>query len=73
MFEFMTTPYLDMYLNEPRKRYTRPAKIHRTTCPDCGNKLVTLYYSKQLDKYVCRKCTDALSGKDKEKHHDKTV
>lgn len=65
MFEFMTTEYLDMWLNEPRKRYTRPTKIHRSTCPVCENKLVTLYYSAQLDKYVCRKCMDALLGENK--------
>lgn len=70
MFEFMTREYLDMYMIEPRKRYTRPNKIHRSTCPVCESKLVTLYYSKQLDKYVCRKCTDMLLGENKEERHD---
>lgn len=65
MFEFLT-PYYDMYLNEPRRRFSHPIKVHRATCPHCGGKLLTLYWSEQLGKYICRKCMDVFLGERKE-------
>lgn len=65
MFDF-PTPYLDMYLNEPRKRFSRPIKVHRATCPHCDGKLLTLYWSEQLGKYICRECMDVFLVERKE-------
>lgn len=60
MFYF-ETPYLDMYRVGHRKRKPKPKVLHRETCPECGRKLVNLYYSEQLNKYICKKCTDDIS------------
>lgn len=68
MFDFLH-PYLDMYKNELRKRYKRPLKIHRATCPHCGGKLLTLYWSAQLEKYICRECTGVVLGEREETNH----
>lgn len=65
MFEVLT-PYYDMYLNEPRRRFSRPIKVHRATCHHCDGKLLTLYWSEQLKEYTCRKCMDVFLGERKE-------
>lgn len=39
----------------------RPTVLHERTCPDCNSKRVNVYYSAQLDKYICKKCRDKLS------------
>lgn len=65
MFEVLT-PYYDMYLNEPRRRFSRPVKVHRATCPHCDGKLLTLYWSEQLKEYTCRKCMGVFLGERKE-------
>ena len=36
--------------------------LHQKTCPICDRKLVNVYYSNQLDKYVCKKCMDKVLG-----------
>ena len=60
MFDF-EKQYLDMYrtLFMPKKR---KLVLHRRTCPICARKLVNLYYSEQLKKYICKNCTDNLVG-----------
>ena len=55
MFGF-TTPYLDMYRAEHFKFKPKPTVLHQKTCPICGRKLVNIYYSKPLDKYICKQC-----------------
>ena len=68
MFDF-PTPYLDIWMAEPRRRFTKPTTIHRATCPHCDRKLVNVYYSSQIDKYICRECMSVLLGeKEKEKN-----
>lgn len=49
----------DFLLNDIKVKKKRTV-LHQKTCPTCGNKLVNVYYSKQLDKYICKKCTDKL-------------
>lgn len=73
MFDFWSGPYIEMWLSEPRRRISKPLKIHRATCPHCDSKLKTLYYSAQLDRYICKTCMDVFMGQKKEAHHDKTV
>ena len=36
----------------------KPTVLHQKTCPICDSKRVNIYYSNQLDKYICRKCMD---------------
>lgn len=57
MFEF-DKPYSNAYGAEGIKIKKRPAVLHHHTCPDCGRKLVNLYYSAQLEKYLCKKCME---------------
>ena len=58
----MSTPYLDMCMNTLARRYRKPTKIHRENCPICDRKNVTLYFSAQLEKYICKQCMDRLMG-----------
>ena len=60
----MPTPYLDMCMNSLARRYRKPVKIHRATCPSCNKKLVTLYFSAHSEKYICKQCVDRLMGKE---------
>ena len=59
MFDFQT-PYLDMYRTQVVKFKNRPTILHRETCPLCERKLVNLYYSSQLEQYICKRCRDQL-------------
>ena len=59
MFYF-ETPYLDMYRTTPFRFKPEPIVLHQRTCPDCGRKLVNVYYSAQLNRYICKKCMDVF-------------
>lgn len=59
MFNF-PTPFIDMFLTEHFKFGSKPTVLHQRTCPVCDRKLVNLYYSNQLEKYICKKCMDKL-------------
>lgn len=54
------TPYLDMYKAEPLRLKPMPTTLHQRTCTDCGRTLVNIYYSAQLDRYICKKCIDSF-------------
>lgn len=56
----METPYLDMLRAQHFKFKKAPTVLHQQTCPECGRKLVNTYYSEKLEKYICKKCSDAL-------------
>ena len=53
--------YYDFLLHGIKVK-SRPTVLHQKTCPICGNKRVNIYYSNQLDKYICRNCMDKLFG-----------
>lgn len=59
MFDF-ETPYLDMYRTQRFKFKSKPTVLHQRACPICDRKLVNVYYSNQLEKYICKKCMDNL-------------
>lgn len=59
MFYF-ETPYLDMYRTTHLKFKPKPTVLHHRACPDCGRKLVNVYYSAQLNRYICKKCMDGF-------------
>ena len=59
MFDF-ETPYLDMYRTQHFKFKSKPTVLHQKNCPVCDRKLVNVYYSNQLEKYICKKCMDKL-------------
>lgn len=61
MFDF-ETPYLDMYRAQRFKFKSKPTVLHQRTCPICDRKLVNIYYSNQLERYVCKNCMDKLLG-----------
>lgn len=63
----ITTPYLDMYKTQHLRFRPKPTVLHRKTCPICDKKLVNVYYSSQLEQYVCKKCTDVLLRKEEER------
>lgn len=48
---------------QPFKFGSKPTVLHQKTCPMCDRKLVNVYYSNQLEKYICKKCLDKLLGK----------
>lgn len=52
--------YTDFCTREYKSK-PKPTVLHRKTCPICDSKLVNIYYSQQLDKYICAKCMDKLS------------
>ena len=59
--------YYDYYsLNVPFRYKNKPTTLHHKTCPVCDRKLVNVYYSNQLDKYICKKCMDRLLGEEGE-------
>ena len=51
--------YYDFLLNDIKIK-KRPTTLHHKTCPICDRKLVNVYYSNQLEKYICKKCMDKL-------------
>lgn len=51
--------YYDFLLNDIKVK-PKPTVLHHKTCPICDRKLVNVYYSNQLDKYICKKCMDKL-------------
>lgn len=61
MFNF-ETPYLDMCRTERFRFSTKQTVLHRKTCLICDRKLVNLYYSNQLEKYICKKCMETGKG-----------
>ena len=65
MFDYL--PYYDVFLSGRIKRSLRsqPTVLHHKTCPDCGRKLVNLYYSNQLERYICKRCMDTHIGENK--------
>ena len=66
MFDF-ETPYLDMYKMSNFKFRPKPTVLHTSTCFDCNRQLVNLYYSAQLDRYICKKCMDKFMNEKGEK------
>lgn len=53
--------YYDFLLNDIKVK-PNPTVLHHKTCPICDRKLVNVYYSNQLEKYICKKCMDKLSA-----------
>ena len=53
--------YTDLLMRK-RKYKPTPTILHQKTCLVCNRKLVNVYYSNQLEKYICKKCTDKLLG-----------
>ena len=54
-------PYYSIYTSNSLIKYKpKPAVLHHKTCPICDRKLVNVYYTAQLDKYVCKRCIDNL-------------
>lgn len=51
--------YYDFLLNDIKVK-PKPTVLHHKTCPICDSKCVNVYYSNQLDKYICKKCMDNL-------------
>ena len=60
MFEMLDR--YDMYSTQNLKFKPKPTVLHQKTCPICDGKRVNVYYSDQLEKYICRKCIDKLVG-----------
>ena len=58
---FFVGPYTDFLLGVSKVKDI-PTVLHQKTCPVCDSKRVNLYYSNQLDKYICKKCMDKLLG-----------
>lgn len=63
----MFSEYYTFLMNDIKVK-PKPTTLHQKTCPICDRKLVNIYYSNQLDKYICKKCMDKLleeKGKDR--------
>lgn len=58
MNEILTGAY-DFMLNDINIK-KKQTVLHQKTCPICDSKRVNVYYSNQLDKYICKKCMDKL-------------
>lgn len=50
------------FLARDIKFKSKPTVLHQKTCSICNSKRVNIYYSNQLDKYICKKCMDKLLG-----------
>ena len=61
MSGLMFSEYYNFLLNDIKVK-KKPTVLHQKTCPICDRKLVNVYYSNQLDKYICKKCMDKLVG-----------
>lgn len=46
------------FLTSVTKLKPKPTVLHQKTCPICNSRRVNIYYSNQLDKYICKKCMD---------------
>lgn len=57
----MFNGYYDFLMNDIKVK-SKPLTLHQKTCPTCNRKLVNVYYTYQLDKYICKKCMDKLLG-----------
>lgn len=51
----------DYDINDMKRCYNKPIKIDQAICAHCG-KLLTLYWSAQLERYICKKCMDVFLG-----------
>lgn len=51
--------YYDFLLDNIKIKST-PTVLHQKTCPICDRKRVNIYYSNQLNKYICKACLDEL-------------
>ena len=56
-------PYTDLFRTKIFRSSGKPTVLHRRTCPNCGKKLVNLYYSAQAERYICKECLDAILTK----------
>ena len=54
--------YYDFLIKDIKPK-SKPIVLHQKTCPICDSKRVNIYYSNQLEKYICKKCMDKLLGK----------
>ena len=52
------------------KHKPKPTTLHRRTCPICDANNVNIYYSVQLDRYVCKACMDKLVNKNTQEIRD---
>ena len=59
MSGLMFSEYYNFLMNDIKFK-PKPTVLHQKTCPMCDRKLVNVYYSNQLDKYICKKCMDKL-------------
>ena len=48
------TPYFDIFRTQHFKSYKKPTVLHHKTCPKCSRNLVNIYYSNQLEEYICK-------------------
>lgn len=58
----MILDYVNQYMPVCGRNFKykpKPTVLHRKTCPICNRKLVNIYYSVQMDKYICKSCIDA--------------
>ena len=53
--------YYDFLMGDFKVK-NKPTTLHHKTCPICDSKRVNVYYSNQLEKYICKKCMDKLLG-----------
>lgn len=53
---FFDELYTYLAFRELAKLRATPTKLCRKTCPDCGKKLVNVYYSAQSRRYHCKDC-----------------
>ena len=51
--------YYDFIMNDIKFK-AKPVTLYQKTCPICDKKRVNIYYSNQLDKYICKECMDKL-------------
>lgn len=51
--------YYDFLLHDIKVK-PKPVVLHHNTCPICDSKRVNVYYSNQLDKYICKRCMEKL-------------
>ena len=55
---YMFQEYYNFLWGNSIKLKPRPTVLHQKTCPICDSKRVNIYYSSQLEKYICKKCMD---------------